>query len=595
LILLSCHKRGVTFGWNWSLTIFFNRHELRSPLHGILAASEFLAEQIASESPRSLLDTICACSQTLLDTFEQILDFTKINSFQKKRRDHSIGSYEDRGVAKSHALPESLHILKVTDIVAVVEDVVESIAFGATHYKRGLFDDPNSAPSEHVDVSIEVAPGDWVFILERGALRRIVMNIFSNALKYTEKGSISVRIEILKGTKGPGNAKLENCNTLVLTISDTGRGISNEYLRSDLFTAFSQEDPLAPGTGLGMSIVQNILRYLGGNIKIKSQMGMGTIAEISIPLTCPKSEREKSHMIPHEPSVQSTADDLQSLKREIKGKTVSFFPFEVTSQKVQPSISTIKKYLTEWYGVHLQPLTSNAPADLIVIDESQISRMQSTLPSKMLLICQSAQPSKAKIQHLEQLCERVDWICLPCGPYKLARAIRRCLQGNSVWLPPQAFDNSTSNNFPDIDNQTNSPAVHLTGAKLPIANPVQPSATTEILPLTSTANTTDTTQSHLQPQLKSQPEKEITLARTIVDTDATSEGLRILLVEDNPINMALLRRLVKQCHPSICHAAVDGQKAVEAVKKLPEGYHLIFMGKSLTYCIHEPYPIPRRD
>lgn len=574
--------------------MIFNRHELRSPLHGILAASEFLAEQIASESPRSLLDTICACSQTLLDTFEQILDFTKINSFQKKRRDHTIGSYEDRGVAKSHALPESLQIQTVTDIVAVIEDVVESIAFGATHYKGGLFDDPNSVPSEHVDVSIDVAPGDWVYLLERGALRRIVMNIFSNALKYTEKGSISVRIEIIKGTKGPGNAKLENCNTLALTISDTGRGISNEYLRSDLFTAFSQEDPLAPGTGLGMSIVQSILKYLGGNIKIKSQMGMGTIAEISIPLTCPKAEREKGHMITQEPSVQSTVDELQSLKREIKGKTVSFIPIEVTSQKVHPSVSTIKKYLTEWYGVQLQTLTLNAPADLIIIDESQISRILSTPSSKLLLLCRSAQPSQAIIQHLELLCGRVEWLCLPCGPYKLARAIRRCLQGKPVRPSPQAFSEKTSNNLPDFDNETSIPTVPLACAKLPIANPVQPFPTTEKLPLTSTSNTTNTTQPHFQPQLKSQSGKEITSAKKTVDTDAASEGLRILLVEDNPINMALLRRLVKHCNPSICHAAADGQKAVEAVKKLPEGYHLIFMGKSLIHCIHEHCFIPRR-
>ncbi|KGO75887.1 CheY-like superfamily [Penicillium italicum] len=549
-------------------------HELRSPLHGILAASEFLAEQVGSELPKSLLDTISACSQTLLDTFEQILDFTKINSFQKKRRDHTLRLHGDRGVAKSHSLPESLHILKVTNIVAVIEDVIESIVFGATRYKGGLFDDTNSVPIEHVDVSIDVAPGDWVFVLDRGALRRIVMNIFSNALKYTKEGSVSVRIEI---QKGPGNPKIDNCNALLLTVSDTGRGISSEYLRSDLFTAFSQEDPLAPGTGLGMSIVQNILRYLGGNIKIKSQPGIGTTAEISIPITCLKSEREKDYMIPQEPSVQPTVDDIQSLKREIKGKTVSFLPFEGTSSKFLPSTRTITNYLTLWYGVQLQPWSLDAHADFTVIDETQIPRLLSTRLPKVLVLYRNAQPSQSIIQNLELICERVEWLHLPCGPHKLARAIQRCLQGESVNPPSQVFGEKPQNGCPDLGDQQTSRVVPLTTAKVPLATQIQLSSTAETFPSTLNPHETDITQPQTQPQL----ENKGPLVGRKVNTVVGSEGLRILLVEDNPINMALLQKLVARRHPSILHAAVNGQKAVEAVKKLPEGYHLIFMDMSM--------------
>ncbi|QQK42996.1 CheY-like superfamily [Penicillium digitatum] len=549
-------------------------HELRSPLHGILAASEFLAEQVGSELPKSLLDTIRACSQTLLDTFEQILDFTKINSFQKKRRHHTLRLYEDRGVAKSYALPESLHILKNTNIVAVIEEVIESIAFGATHYKGGLFDDSNSAPIKHVDVSIDVAPGDWLFVLDRGALRRIVMNIFNNALKYTQEGSVSVRLEI---QKGPVNSKIDHSNALLLTVSDTGRGISSEYLRSDLFTPFSQEDPLAPGTGLGMSIVQNILRYLGGNIKIKSQLGIGTTAEISIPLTCPRSEREKDYSITQEPSIQSTFDDLQSLKREIKGKAVSFLPFEDTSSKVLPSTRAITNYLTEWYGVELQPWTPNVHVDLIVMDETQIPRMHSAPLPKVLVLCRNAHPSQAIIQNLELLCERVELLHLPCGPHKLARAIQHCLQGTPVKSSSQVFDEKPQNDCPEFGDQQTSPVLPLATATLPLATQIQPNTNTETLSSLSTSLGTNLT----QPQSQPLPEtKDLLVDRTVQTIDG-SEGLRILLVEDNPINMALLQKLVARRHPSIFDTAVDGQKAVEAVKKMPEGYHLIFMDMSM--------------
>ncbi|KAJ5504760.1 CheY-like superfamily [Penicillium fimorum] len=552
-------------------------HELRSPLHGILAAAEFLAEQVGSDFPRSLVETIRACSQTLLDTFEQILDFAKINSFQKKRRDHALRLYGDRGVAKYQALPESLHILKVTNVVMVIEDVIESIAFGATHYKGGLFDDLKSVPIEHVDVSLDVTPGDWVFTLDRGALRRIVMNLFSNALKYTQEGSISVRLEIQKDQKRLENPKVDNCNTLLLTVSDTGRGISSEYLRSDLFTAFSQEDPLAPGTGLGMSIVQNILRYLGGNIKIKSQPGKGTTAEVSIPLTRPRNEREEDYMINQEPSVQSTVDDLQSLKREIKGKTVSFIPFKGTSSNVLPSACTITNYLTEWYGVHLQPWTLNANPDFVVIDETQISRIHSTRLSKVLVLYRNAQTSQAITQNLELICERVEWLLLPCGPHKLARAIQRCLQGKPANPSSQVFSEKLQNNCPDFGDQKIIPVVPLTTAKLPSTTQIQVFSKTETIPSALTPDETNTT----QPQSQAQPENKNTLVDRTVNTVIGSEGLRILLVEDNPINMALLQKLVARRHPSILHAAVNGQEAVEAVKKLPEGYHLIFMDISM--------------
>lgn len=508
------------------------------------------------------------------------MDFTKINSFQKKRRDHTTRLYGDGDIAKSHALPESLQILKVTNIVAVIEDVIESIVFGATHYKSGLFEDPTSASIEHVDVSIDVAPGDWVFTLERGALRRIIMNIFSNALKYTKNGSVSVHIEVQTGTKGSGTGKVENFNTLVLTVSDTGIGISREYLGSHLFTAFSQEDPLAPGTGLGMSIVQNILRYLGGNIKVKSQLGTGTIAEISIPLNSSMGERDKSHLITQEPLVQASLDIIQSLKREIKETTVSFIPFEDDS--AVSSASTIKKYLTDWYGIQIEPWTLESHPDLILMDETQLSRMHSAPLSKVLILCRGVKPLQATIQHLETLCESVEWLCLPCGPHKLARVIHRCLQGGAQ-PKLQQISEKTASDSTRIINQTNVPTAPIGTAEPSLQSPSHLSSN----PTPSSSFPTPQSTRITQPTTQPESGKKLSLDNKTVEDNVGSEGLRILIVEDNPINMGLLQRLVKKSS-SICHTAVDGQKAVDAVNKFPEGYHIIFMGKSIKHCAHAP-------
>lgn len=565
-----------------------------------MAASEFLAEQVDPDFPKTLLDTIRACSETLLDTFEQILDFTKINSFKKKRRNPNLRLHGDQSAASSHAEPESLHILKATNVVAIIEDVIESVFFGANLANRGLSGDPDSVGVEHVvDVSIDVAPGDWVFVLEPGALRRIVMNVFGNALKYTKEGSVSIRIEIQKDGKGPGNPTIDGCDVLLLTVSDTGKGISSEYLRSDLFTPFSQEDSLSPGTGLGLSLVYNILRYLNGNIKIKSQPGMGTVAKISVPLArLKRHERGEGPTITKDPLLQSLADNFQALKRELQGKTVCFVPLENTSLQSPLSALTISKYLTEWYGLRLQPWLPDTPADLVIINETQLRRITSAQKSKFLVLCRHGLPARSTIESLGRLHARVEWLNLPCGPHKLARAIQRCLQGPSFkpsaqiegphHLPMRRDfgDKSGDDKLSLIDKQ-GSHAIPLQSPTQQGRAQVQLSSKAEIFQSDSAPHDADIRQL----KVHSQPKGKGSSGRELTASPARSEGLRILLVEDNPINMALLRKLVARRQPTVLHTAVDGRKAVDAVKMMAEGYHLIFMGKLHHTCYISKKPI----
>ena len=94
-----------------------------------------------------------------------------------------------------------------------------------------------------VDVILDIDKGDFTFTTQPGAVRRIIMNVFGNALKYTEQGSIIVKLEqhALDGSYstaiGQGAA---NGNLLVLKVIDTGRGISSQYLRTRLFTRESR-------------------------------------------------------------------------------------------------------------------------------------------------------------------------------------------------------------------------------------------------------------------------------------------------------------------------------------------------------------------
>lgn len=86
-----------------------------------------------------------------------------------------------------------------------------------------------------------------------GALRRVVMNLFGNAQKYTESGYIMVQMRIQENAQSRPNGSLGN--VLYLKIRDSGRGMSTEYMERKLYHPFSQEDSFAPGVGLGLSIV----------------------------------------------------------------------------------------------------------------------------------------------------------------------------------------------------------------------------------------------------------------------------------------------------------------------------------------------------
>jgi hypothetical protein len=120
----------------------------------------------------------------------------------------------------------------------------------------------------------------WFYYTQAGAWRRIVMNLFSNSLKYTDLGFIKVSLHA-EQLPPVGNEERSN---VILTVEDSGRGMSKRYLQDRLYKPFAQENRLDPGTGLGLSIVRQIISSLGGKIDLKSIKGVGTNIRVSIPL-----------------------------------------------------------------------------------------------------------------------------------------------------------------------------------------------------------------------------------------------------------------------------------------------------------------------
>jgi hypothetical protein len=141
---------------------------------------------------------------------------------------------------------------------------------------------------------------NWAFNTQSGALRRVLMNLFGNALKYTSMGWVKVSLQS-KDIEPPPSQPQQSIITI--SVSDSGRGMAPEYLHSGLFTPFTQENRLNPGTGLGLSIVLQIVRSLGGKIDITSEQGVGTEVVVSLTLDQASSadplplDREGEHLI----------------------------------------------------------------------------------------------------------------------------------------------------------------------------------------------------------------------------------------------------------------------------------------------------------
>jgi signal transduction histidine kinase len=217
-------------------------HELRSPLHGILASSELLRASISDPSLLSTLDMLDSCGRTLLDTFNNLLE-------------HAITVRDGlEGTPKATA-PVAKPVM--TDLGELVQDVVDAVHF--SHLSERAFqssltaasdgsysarpsNDQTSGLNRPLLIMLDIEKRSWELPVDAGVWNRFVMNIFGNALKYTKAGRIEVSLRMLQKADAAGLS-----NYVCLRVEDTGRGMSADYLKYRLFTPFAQEDSYAPG------------------------------------------------------------------------------------------------------------------------------------------------------------------------------------------------------------------------------------------------------------------------------------------------------------------------------------------------------------
>lgn len=306
-------------------------HELRSPLHGIVAAVELLDGTDLDAFQGEVLHSMECCGRTLLDVMDHLLDYSKINKFMKDSKDqYKKGaqlprmrneiqeSFESMSRKKSLSFSSKMTNLSTDiDLSLLTEQTIESIMSGHNFQKMSIpsgigsieafgqhskLASPMDIGSDTPSVYLDVDPlHELSCRTEAGALRRIIMNLLGNSLKYTTHGYIYVSL------------RKQDANHVLLTVSDSGKGISNDFLHHHLFSAFSQEDALNPGTGLGLKLVQQITKVLGGSIHVESQVSRGTAVSVTLPLLSPYGTVERDSVF------RERVEKIRGLRVSLRG------------------------------------------------------------------------------------------------------------------------------------------------------------------------------------------------------------------------------------------------------------------------------------
>ena len=214
-------------------------HEVRTPLNAIMGMSNLMKSTPLTGEQVEYLHAIQESSDALLTVISDVLDFSKIES--------------------GHVTIEET-AFEVRDLLGRLRDVFQSLA-----RNKGL------------DFILEIEPGvPQMLQSDPARLRQVLLNLLSNALKFTERGAVTLR------------AKLSpDGQWLCLLVADTGIGVAPN-LRQAIFEPFTQGDPSTTrrygGTGLGLAIASRLISRLGGRIELESEPGRGSVFSVWLPV-----------------------------------------------------------------------------------------------------------------------------------------------------------------------------------------------------------------------------------------------------------------------------------------------------------------------
>lgn len=260
-------------------------HEIRTPMNAILGFTELLLEAPLSDRNRGYVESIKTSGRTLLELISDILDLSRLEAGR---------------------MPLNIQPVDLREVVESVRIVLSQ----SVHEKGTALE---------CTVSADVPE---TLLLDGVRIRQVLLNLVSNAVKFTSEGRIKVEVA---GEMASNGAPYFG---LVMQVSDTGVGISPED-QERIFSAFEQaaasEAHAAKGTGLGLSITHRLVEIMGGTIVVASAPGEGSMFTVTLPRVpvgaTPTRQKESlaTNLNQLEPACILVVDDLASNREVIAG------------------------------------------------------------------------------------------------------------------------------------------------------------------------------------------------------------------------------------------------------------------------------------
>lgn len=314
-------------------------HELRTPLNAILGFTQVIQQQEGlTPEQHDHLDIINHSGEHLLALINDVLDMSKIEA------------------GKSTLNEESFDI---RELLATLEAML--------HFK---------AESKGLALRVDCAPEvpQWIQT-DQQKLRQVLINLLSNALKFTHQGQVSLQVTLSsepgKRTGEALDAAVSPIQVLTFTVTDSGPGIAPEELQH-LFDAFNQgqQGKQQGGTGLGLAISQSFVQLMKGEIQVQSQLGQGSRFSFDLPVQLPIIAKTHPVQLPtivglvaNQPDYRILVVENNQISRLLMVQFLTGVGFSVrTATHAQEALDRCREWYPHLIWMDFMPITDGCEA-----------------------------------------------------------------------------------------------------------------------------------------------------------------------------------------------------------------------------------------